>query len=196
MQKKPRPRPKPRPKKIKKPAISSTPPWSKTEASPSENQNESTENWKEEYEKLNKKYHFLMAEYANYKKHSMKQLTDLRKYEGQSLIQKLIDSVIDDFDRAVTQNLTENNIEEFRKGILMIYEKFQNLLKEIGVKELACEGQAFDPALHYALDSAPSKDIPPEHIIKVLKKAYSLHDKLLRPAEVIVSKQPPTDTPE
>lgn len=194
MQKKPRP--KPRPKNIKKKEMPSTPPWSKAEASSSERQNESSENWKEEYEKLNKKYHFLMAEYANYKKHNMKQLTDLRKYEGQLLIQKLIHSVVDDFDRAVTQNLTESNIEEFRKGILMIYEKFQNLLKEIGVKEVACEGKAFDPAIHHALDSTPSEEIPPEHIIKVLKKAYSFHDKLIRPAEVIVSQRPQTDLPE
>ena len=196
MQKRPKPRPKPRPKKIKKTTVFSPPPWSETEAASSEEQSESTENWKKEYEKLNKKYQFLMAEYANYKKHSMKQLADLRKYEGQFLIQKLINSVVDDFDRALEQDLTENNIEEFRKGILMIYEKFQNLLKEIGVKELVCEGQAFDPAIHYALDSAPSEDIPPEHIIKVLKKAYSFHDKLIRPAEVIVSQRPPTDTPE
>ena len=113
MQKKPRP--KPRPKKIKKTAVSSTPPWAETKDSFAEKQNEGAENGKEEYEKLNKKYQFLMAEYANYKKHSMKQLADLRKYEGQFLIQKLIDSVVDDFDRAMTQNLTENNIEEFRK---------------------------------------------------------------------------------
>lgn len=194
MQKKPRP--KPRPKEIKKTSLSSPPSWSETKASSPEKQNESTENWKEEYEKLNKKYHFLMAEYANYKKHNMKQMADLRKYEGQSFIQKLINSVIDDFDRAVEQNLTESNIEEFRKGILMIYEKFQNLLQEIGVKELACEGQVFDPNVHYALDSAPSEDVPPEHIIKVLKKAYSFHDKLIRPAEVIISQKPQTDTPE
>ena len=192
-----RPKPRPRPKKMKKNIPTSAPPPSevKTDSLPTE-QNESTAKWKEEYEKLNKKHHFLMAEYANYKKHNMKQAENFKKYEGQFLIQKLINSVVDDFERAVAQNLTENNIEEFRKGILMIYEKFQNLLKEIGVKELVCEGQAFDPAVHHALDSAPSEDIPPEHIIKVLKKAYSFHDKLIRPAEVIVSQRPPTDTPE
>ena len=78
----------------------------------------------------------------------------------------------------------------------MIYEKFKNLLKEIGIKELICEGQAFDPAVHYALDSTSSEDVPPEHIIKVLKKAYFFHDKLIRPAEVIVSKRPETKTPK
>ena len=193
MQKKPRPKP----KKMKK-NISPSPPPSevKKDTLPSTEPEKSTEIWKEEHEKLNKKYQFLMAEYANYKKHSIKQLADLRKYEGQSLIQKLIDSVVDDFDRAVEQTLIETNIEEFRKGILMIYEKFQNLLKEIGVKELTCEGQAFDPSLHYALDSTPSEDVPPEHIIKVLKKAYLFHDKLIRPAEVIVSKRSETKAPE
>ena len=59
-----------------------------------------------------------MAEYANYKKYNIKQLENLKKYEGQFLIQKLINSVVDDFDRAIEQNVIESNIEEFRKGIL------------------------------------------------------------------------------
>ena len=71
----------------------------------------------------------------------------------------------------------------------MIYENLKNLLKEIGVKEILCKGQPFDPAVHCALDSVPSTEIPPEHILHVIKKAYFFHDKLIRPAEVIVSKK-------
>jgi len=146
------------------------------------------QNWQAQYETLNKKYQFLMAEYANYKKNNMKQLADLRKYEGQHLVQRLLTHIMDNFDRALEQELNERNIDEFRKGISMIYENLKSLLQEIGVKEVNCKGELFNPSLHNALDSVQSTEVPPEHVLHVIKKAYFFHDKLLRPAEVIVAR--------
>lgn len=151
--------------------------------------NQNKLNWQIQYETLNNKYQFLLAEYANYKKNNLKQMENLRKYEGQHLIQQLLTKVMDNFERALEQEINQQNIIEFKKGISMIYENLKNLLKEIGVKEVNCEGQPFDPAVHCALDSTPSEDLPPEHILHVIKKAYIFHDKLLRPAEVIVSQK-------
>ena len=159
-----------------------------------ENQNE--QKLREQYEALNNKYQFLMAEYANYKKHNMKQMENLRKYEGQNLIQKLLDKVIDTFDRALEQEVTEQNMVEFKKGIFMIYENFKDVLTQAGVKELDCKGQLFDPALHCALDSISVKEVPPEHIVHVIKKAYLFNDRLIRPAEVIVSEKSEVNAPE
>ncbi|MCY4321895.1 MAG: nucleotide exchange factor GrpE [Bdellovibrionaceae bacterium] len=144
---------------------------------------------KEEYEALNTKYHFLMAEYANYKKNNTKKLESIRKYEGQHIIHRILTSVMDDFDRAIEQELTEQNITEFKEGIRMIYNKLKLLLKEVGVKEIDCTGAFFDPTIHCAVDAVVSKEVPPEHIIHVIKKAYFFHDKLIRPAEVIVSRK-------
>ncbi|MDE0518971.1 MAG: nucleotide exchange factor GrpE [Bdellovibrionales bacterium] len=151
---------------------------------------------KVEYEALNTKYHFLMAEYANYKKNNIKKLESLRKYEGQHLIQKILTAVIDDFDRAIEQELTEQNLLDFKKGITMIYNKLKQLLKEVGVKEVDCTGSSFDPAIHCAVDSVTSQEVPPEHIVHVIKKAYFFHDKLIRPAEVIVSRKSPINNLE
>ncbi|MDE0119433.1 MAG: nucleotide exchange factor GrpE [Bdellovibrionales bacterium] len=158
--------------------------------------NQAEQKRKEEYAALNTKYHFLMAEYANYKKNNIKKLESIRKYEGQHLIYKILTSVIDDFDRAVEQELTEKNLLDFKKGITMIYNKLKQLLKEVGVKEIDCTGALFDPAIHCAVDSVVSKEVPPEHIIHVIKKAYFFHDKLIRPAEVIVSQKSPIKTLE
>ena len=161
-----------------------------------EKENNLHQKMKEQYEALNKKYQFLIAEYANYKKNNMKKLESIRKYEGQHLIHKLLTSVIDDFDRAIEQDLNEQNMLDFKKGILMIYNQFKHLLKEAGVKELDCKGEPFDPAVHCALDSVANEDVPPEHIVHVIKKAYFFHDKLLRPAEVIVSQKSKINTLE
>ncbi len=145
--------------------------------------------WKEQYEALNNKYLFLMAEYANYKKNSIKQMESLRKYEGQYLIHKLLTVVMDDFDRAMERELTEQNISDFKKGILMIYNNLKNTLQKLGVKEAGDKGELFDPNIHNALDAVSNKEIPPDHIVHIVKKAYFFHDKLIRPAEVIVSRK-------
>ena len=181
----------PNPPKRKSPDFSTT-------ASEKENEliNQESPKIKEQYEALNNKYQFLMAEYANYKKNNIKKLESIRKYEGQHLIHKLLTSVIDDFERAIEQDLTEQNMLDFKKGILMIYNKLKHILKEMGVKEIDCKGAPFDPAIHCALDSVANEDIPPEHIVYVIKKAYFFHDKLIRPAEVIVSQKSKINTLE
>ncbi len=151
--------------------------------------------WKEQYEVLNKKYHFLMADYANYKKNCLKEMNNLRKYGGEHLIKQILSSVMDNFDRALEKKPNTQNIDDFQKGIVMIYENLKNLLQENGIKEMECQGKPFDPVFHYALDSAPSEEIPPEHILQVIKKAYFFHDKLIRPAEVIVARKHSKDPP-
>ena len=199
----------PKPRKMQKQKSSTAPPHLKAQGPSSSSEvtkqdinskqkeatNQNEQNWQAQYETLNSKYQFLLAEYANYKKNNLKQMENLRKYEGQHLIQQLLTKVIDNFELALKQEINQQNIIEFKKGISMIYENLKNLLKEIGVKEIICKGQPFDPAVHCALDSAPSEEIPPEHIVHVIKKAYFFHDKLLRPAEVIVSKKNESKTP-
>ena len=148
--------------------------------------------WKKQYEDLNKKYQFLMAEYANYKKQSFKQLENFRKYEGQELIRQFIDKVMDNFDLAMQENLTEQNIEDFKKGLKMIHDNLKNFLKSFRVTSTTKIGEPFNPAFHNALDSTPTKDMPPDHILHIVKKAYFLQDKLIRPAEVVVSQKPLT----
>lgn len=146
------------------------------------------------YEELNKKYQLLLAEYANYQKHSFKQTQELRKYEGQNLIHTLIEKVIDNFDYALDQKITEQNKEQFQKGIMMIYTNFKNVLKEEGVIAVPCKDQPFDPTLHSALDFTTDTNLPPDHVVRVVKKAYRFKDKLLRHAAVIVSKKPTSNT--
>ena len=152
-------------------------------------QQELESQWKTKYEELNNKYQFLLAEYANYKKQNFKQMERLRKYEGQNLIYSLLEKVVDNFDLALRQKITEQNSVEFKKGIQMIYTQLQHFLKEVGVKEAVQVGEPFNPVFHNALAAQSTQDMPPDHVLHIIKKAYMFHDKLIRPAEVIVSKQ-------
>jgi len=161
----------------------------------SEEMNLKQQNLQQQYEALNKKYQFLIAEYSNYKKQQLKQTENFRKYEGQQFIQTLITNVIDSFDLAIKQDLTDQNINEFKKGISMIYESLKKTMENIGVTAKGSKGDLFDPSLHCALGSAPSEKVPPGHVLQVIKKAYLFHDRLIRPAEVIVSEQNTNDEP-
>ena len=141
------------------------------------------------YTEMKKRYEFLLAEYSNYKKQSLKQQALLQKYEGKHFITNLLNQVMDDFDRAMNTESTEQTNESFKQGITLIYEKLNRLLKEFNIQEIPCKGKPFDPVVHSAISSVATKEIEPEHIVNVLKKAYLFHDKLLRPAEVIVSRK-------
>lgn len=144
----------------------------------------------EKYDNLNKKYLLLMAEYANYQKNRSKQIEELRKYEGKNLIQSLLDTVIDNFDLALKQEITDQNKAQFKEGIRIIYKSFKNILTQAGITELDCKGQVFDPNVHSALDSISETDVPANHIVHIVKKAYLFKGKLIRPAAVIVSTKP------
>ena len=141
------------------------------------------------YTELKKHYEFLMADFANYKRQTIKQQVLSKKYEGQFFITNLLNKVMDDFDRAMNAELTEQTTETFKQGISLIYKNLKYLLKEFHIKKVPCLGKPFNPSVHSAINSVATDDIAPEHIVDVLKEAYFLHDKLLRPAEVIVSRQ-------
>lgn len=145
------------------------------------------ENWQQQYNDLYKKYTYLLAEYANYQKQTNKQIEILKKYDGQFFIEKLLNSVMDDFDKAMELELSDHSFQDFKKGIQMIYEKFKKSLNEVGIQELESYGQVFDPKVHSAIGTIESDKVPPDHIVNVLKKAYLFHDKLLRPALVMVA---------
>ena len=96
--------------------------------------------------------------------------------------------ILDDFELAL--NSDSSNVESFRQGVKMIAGEMRSLLQKHGVEEVKPEGKPFDPGVHEALSSEPRDDMPPGHVANVFKKAYKLHDKLIRPAQVTVSSAP------
>jgi molecular chaperone GrpE len=66
-------------------------------------------------------------------------------------------------------------------------------LGKFGIQEVDAIGQAFDPTLHEAIGSEETSEFEPGHVARVLKKAFKMHDRLIRPAQVIVAKEPTKD---
>ena len=136
---------------------------------------------------VKKDYLYLKADFENYKKNIFKEKNDLIKYGGQSLVSSLAEEVLDDFDRAFQSSDNKQSLAGFREGMSLVHAKFGKVLKNFGVTIADPTGQPFDPQYHEALSRQRSDKIPEGHVIVVLKKAYKLYDRLIRPAQVIIS---------
>jgi molecular chaperone GrpE len=153
-----------------------------------ENNNEAS--LKTDLQKAKNDYLYLLADFDNYRKNAIKERSDLVKYGSERFIREFL-GVFDNLERALSTDVGPENVDRFREGLQMIAGEFRTLLKNFGVEEIPAEGQAFDPNQHEALSSEPRDDIKPGHIAQVFRKAYKMHDKLIRPAQVTVASAPP-----
>ncbi|MFP5518400.1 MAG: nucleotide exchange factor GrpE [Bdellovibrionia bacterium] len=150
---------------------------------------ESLKNWQEEAEKFKNEYLYLRAEFENYKRHSIKERSDLTKFGAERFIRDLLEAV-DNFDRALSFDVNTENFQTFVQGVKMTQTEIRQILQKHGVTEVASDKTAFDPAVHEALGSEPSSEVEAGYILRTFKKAYKLHDKLIRPAQVVVASKP------
>lgn len=142
----------------------------------------------DELEQSKKETLYLRAEFDNFRKNSIKERSNLIKYGPERFIVKLLE-VIDNFDRALEIKPTTDNLKSFAEGFKMTSIQFDQLLEEFGVKKVNPLNEDFDPKIHEALSSEPSDTVSPGKILKVYKPAYTFHDKTIRTAQVVVSKE-------
>jgi molecular chaperone GrpE len=143
----------------------------------------------EQLQKSNNSYLYLRADFENYKSQAIKERSELAKYGAERLIVALLEP-LDTFDRALQMPITAENINTFKEGIVMTAKELLNTLSRFGVKESDPLGNPFDPLKHEALSSEETDAYPPGHICRVFKKAYLMHDKVIRPAQVVVARAP------
>ncbi len=143
----------------------------------------------EELARLKNEYLYLRAEFDNFRKQSIRERSELLKYGAERFARELLE-VVDNFDRALEGELHSDNLESFKKGIDLTAQDLRKLLERFGVQEVPTQGEAFDPNLHEALSSEETSEYPPGHVSRTFKKAYKIHDKLLRPAQVVVAAEP------
>jgi molecular chaperone GrpE len=140
-------------------------------------------------EKAKSQYLYLAAEFENFKRQKIKESSDARKYGAERLAVDLL-NVLDIFETALATELTSANMDSFRKGIEMTAVELRAALSRHGVEELPAVGQPFDPSCHEALTSEETIAVPAGHVARVFKKPYRLHDRVIRPGQVVVAKAP------
>lgn len=127
-----------------------------------------------------------LADLENFKKRSTKERSDLLKYQGERVIIDLLE-VMDNLDLAVAQK--ETSLEDLQTGLSLIHKKFNEILTKWGIVANDTLGQQFNPQVQEALSLVADPSSAPNTVIQEIKKSYNYKDKLIRPGQVIVSKE-------
>ena len=144
------------------------------------------EKQKEEIAALNDKYLRLFAEFDNFKRRTQKERVELLQTAGKDVIVSLL-SVLDDFDRALKSTETAADVQAVREGVILIHSKLKNLLVQKGLKEMESINTTFDTDLHEAITKVPAATEDQKgKVIDELEKGYTLNDKVIRFAKVVV----------
>lgn len=129
----------------------------------------------------------LRAEFENFKKRMQKEKADLMKFSNESLLKSIL-PILDNLERAIDHGKGARENTYLLEGLEITLKQFLNTLERFGVKPLSARGEVFDPEKHEALSQEES-DQEPNRVISEVEKGYIYHDRLLRPARVIVSKE-------
>lgn len=141
-----------------------------------------------EVEELSKKYLRLAADFENYKKRMSKERTDSVAYGNEELIKELL-NVLDNLQRALEHTEQQDDAKPIIDGVKLVQKQFLSSLEKFGVQAIdASKGKEFDPKLHQAIEHAESSEIAPGLVLSEMLPGYTLKDRLLRPALVVVSK--------
>ncbi len=144
------------------------------------------EELKQKLTEMQDKYVRLTAEFDNYRKRTLRERIELTKSAGESVIISLL-PVIDDFDRAIGSLNETDNCNAIREGILLIYNKLNDFLKQNGVKEMKAMHTAFDSDEHEAVTKIEVGDEELKgKVIDIVRKGYTLNDKVIRFPKVVV----------
>jgi molecular chaperone GrpE len=131
----------------------------------------------------------LAADMENLKKRQERELAELRQFANENLIKELL-PVVDNLERALEHGRQLEAPAPFLEGIERVHQGFLRALERFGVTPLESVGQPFDPAFHNAMMQEETTAVPDCNITKELQKGYLLNQRLLRPAMVVVARNP------
>ena len=127
------------------------------------------------------------AEFDNYKKRTRREIDDFRKYANETLIKELL-TVVDNLERAVESSADGCENNQLLEGIDLTLKEILKIFEKYSVKPIEALEKEFDPAVHQAVLQEASEDHVENTVIREFQKGYTIHDRLLRPAMVVVSK--------
>ncbi len=155
-------------------------------ATTDEPQVDPVEQLEQQLEHEKKEYMFLMAEFDNFRKRTLKEKQELIKDGARRAMEALL-PVIDDMERAIDAIDKGGDLDSLKEGVDLIYNKFMAYLKSQNVTPINSTGELFDTDLHEAVTTfpAPSDDMKGK-VIDTVTRGYMINDKVLRHAKVVV----------
>lgn len=157
---------------------------SQEESSEQEEKVDPTAKAQQEAEQWKDKYIRLVAEFDNYKKRTLKEKSELIINGSEKTINAVL-PILDDFERALSDNTEDPN--SIKEGFNLIYKKFIETLKKIGVQKIDTDNADFNVDYHEAIAMVPGMgDEKKGKIIDCVQTGYTLNDKVIRHAKVAV----------
>jgi molecular chaperone GrpE len=143
---------------------------------------------KKELEEQKEKFIRLYADFDNFKRRNAKERVELIQTAGRDVIQSLLE-VMDDCDRAEKQMHKSDDVAQIREGIQLVFSKLRNTMQSKGVKEMKTIGEEFNADFHEAITEIPVADENMKgKVVDEVEKGYTLNDKIIRFAKVVVGK--------
>jgi molecular chaperone GrpE len=133
----------------------------------------------------------LAADFENYKKRARQEQLETIQYAAATLAERLL-PVLDDAQRAL-QHAPEGTDQGWLRGVRLTFQHLEEALASVGVEPIESVGRRFDPKLDEAIGSEESDQHPDDTVLAELRRGYRMHDRVLRPALVKVSRRPPQD---
>lgn len=159
----------------------------KEEKKPKKDKNhEQIEKLEKEIAGIRDKHLRLQAEFDNFRKRTLREKMELMKSGGETVLTNIL-PVIDDLERALAAFAEVEEENPFKQGVILIYNKFQEFLKQNGIREIDTKGKDFDTDLHEAITKipAPAEELKGK-VVDVIQKGYTLNEKVIRFAKVVI----------
>jgi molecular chaperone GrpE len=132
----------------------------------------------------------MAAEFDNYKKRATREMNDFRKFANENFAKALL-PVVDSMDLAIESSSNDKHVNNSMvEGVNMTLKEILKIFEQFGVKRFESIGNTFDPNIHQAVMQEETDKFPENTVSKELQKGFMIHDRLLRPAMVVVSKKP------
>ncbi|HUG92194.1 MAG TPA: nucleotide exchange factor GrpE [Planctomycetaceae bacterium] len=126
------------------------------------------------------------AELENYRKRVQREMDEARRYQVLPLARDVL-PVLDNLRRAIAAAEEGGDPSGLVEGVRLVLQQFEDILARHHVTPIEAVGQPFDPNLHEALQQVPAPGVPPMTVVEEFQRGYRLHDRVLRPSQVVVS---------
>ena len=123
------------------------------------------------------------AEFDNFRRRAEREKADVLEFANTESVRAIL-PIVDDFERALKVETTDQN---YAKGVELIYQRFYEALKKLGLEPIASDVPVFNPHIHHAVEMVDTKDHPDETILEEYQRGYYFKGRLLRPAMVKVA---------
>ncbi len=144
------------------------------------------EQWEKEKTDFEDRIKRAQAEFQNFRRRTEKERLEFVEYASSEAVGALL-PILDDFERALQ---VETADQEYAKGMSLIYNRFFDALKKLGLEPMDSVGKPFDPHIHHAVEKAETASVPADTVLAEYQRAYNFKGRLLRAAMVKVAVEP------